>query len=86
MFDYISISLQEAGVQPLYLFGRALRDIGADSFVLGIGKNVSIQDLRQVAQNTQDVFLVQTFEGLASIKPHLTHEIIQRTVGKTLYA
>ena len=73
-------------MQPLYLSGRALRNIGANSFVLGIGKNVSIQNLRQVVQNTQDVFLVQTFEGLASVRPQLAYEVIQRTVGKSLYA
>ena len=83
-FDYFSS--QETGVQPLYLSGRALRNIGANSFVLGIGKNVSIQNLRQVVQNTQDVFLVQTFEGLASVRPQLAYEVIQRTVGKSLYA
>lgn len=73
-------------MQPLYLSGRALRNIGANSFVLGIGKNVSIQDLRQVVQNAQDVFLVQTFEGLASVRPQLAYEVIQRTVGKSPYA
>ena len=69
-------------MKPLYLISRTLRSIGADSFVLGIGKNVSIQELRQAVQNRQNVFLVQTFKSLPSIKPRLAYEIIQRTVGK----
>lgn len=69
-------------MQPLYLIGRTLRSVGADSFVLGIGKNVSNQELIQVVQNRQNVFLVQTFKDLTSIKPQLAYEIIQRTVGK----
>ena len=81
-----SFKPQEAGVQPLYLIGRSLRSIGADTFVLGIGKNVSSQELRQVVQNRQNVFLVQTFKSLTSIKPQLSHEIIQRTIGKFLKA
>ena len=71
-------------MQPLYLIGRTLRSVGANTFVLGIGKNVSSQELGQVVQNRQNVFLVQTFNSLTSIKPQLTHEIIQRTIGKPL--
>ena len=73
-------------MQPLYLIGRTLRSIGADSFVLGIGKNVSNLELRQVVHNRQNVFLVESFKSLTSIKPQLTYEIVQRTVGKFLKA
>lgn len=73
-------------MQPLYLIGRTLRSIGADTFVLGIGKNVSSQELRQVVQRRQNVFLVESFKSLTSIKPQLTYEIVQRTVGKFLKA
>lgn len=83
---YKLILSQETGVQPLYLIGRTLRSIGADTFVLGIGENVSSQELRQVVQRRQNVFLVESFKSLTSIKPQLTYEIVQRTVGKFLKA
>jgi len=66
------------------LIGRTLRSIGADSFVLGIGKNVSSQELSEVVQNRQNIFLVESFKSLTSIEPGLTYEIVKRTVGKEL--
>ena len=70
-------------MRPLYSYGRSLQKLGADSFVLGIGKDIVIRNLRQVVQDTKNLFLVQMFESLTSIDRQLAYEIVKRTVGKS---
>ena len=75
---------QEEGVQGLSSSGRALQEIGANSFVLAIGETVSKQELRPVVIDAEeDLFTVKTFEGLTWIVRQLAYTIVQRTVGSS---
>ena len=75
---------QEEGVQGLSSSGRALQEIGANSFVLAIGETVSKQELRPVVIDAEeDLFTVKTFEGLTWLVRRLAYTIVQRTVGSS---
>lgn len=71
------------GAQPLSSYGRALRDIRANSFVLAIGKNVSEQELRPVVGDAEDLLTVKTFLGLTSVVGRLASYIVGKTLRTT---
>lgn len=73
---------RSTGSEPLSDAVKGLRQMGAIIYSVGIGDEISEQELRDISRTRKDIFLSKKFDSLGLLAPELVEKIIKDLRGK----